>query len=121
MGIAWLPPCNAVRFLTMHARVCSSANNTQQKMYNWNTLNQKVLKRLGFAISKQVGGWDSGPAASSRVKQKQLQPRRWQNIMAVSRRVFNLRHSPSAGHGRHVQLPTRGSGAHTEAYEGQDR
>lgn len=22
-------------------------------MYNWNTLNQKVLKRLGFAISKQ--------------------------------------------------------------------
>ena len=32
--------------------LCSSANSTQQKMYNWNTLNQKVLKRLGFTITK---------------------------------------------------------------------
>ncbi|GAX78246.1 hypothetical protein CEUSTIGMA_g5688.t1 [Chlamydomonas eustigma] len=31
----------------------SSANGTQQKMYNWNTLNQKVLKRLGFFIPKE--------------------------------------------------------------------
>jgi hypothetical protein len=31
----------------------SSANGTQQKMYNWNTLNQKVLKRLGFSIPKE--------------------------------------------------------------------
>lgn len=30
----------------------SSANGTQQKMYNWNTLNQKALKRMGFALSK---------------------------------------------------------------------
>mmetsp|Transcript_34090 Transcript_34090/g.75593 ORF Transcript_34090/g.75593 Transcript_34090/m.75593 type:complete len:242 (-) Transcript_34090:560-1285(-) len=30
----------------------SSANGFQQKMYNWNTLNQKVLKRLGFVIAK---------------------------------------------------------------------
>eukprot|EP00798_Chlamydomonas_sp_ICE-L_P011036 gene11036-18639_t len=30
----------------------SSANGFVQKMYNWNTLNQKVFKRLGFVISK---------------------------------------------------------------------
>ncbi|KAG1668600.1 hypothetical protein FOA52_001469 [Chlamydomonas sp. UWO 241] len=30
----------------------SSANGATQKMYNWNTLNQKVLKRMGFALSK---------------------------------------------------------------------
>eukprot|EP00878_Enallax_costatus_P009579 GHUV01010009.1.p1 GENE.GHUV01010009.1~~GHUV01010009.1.p1 ORF type:complete len:216 (+),score=66.29 GHUV01010009.1:102-749(+) len=31
----------------------SSANGMQQKLYNWNTLNQKVLKRLGMQLSKQ--------------------------------------------------------------------
>ena len=31
----------------------SSANGAQQKMYNWNTLNQKVFKRLGFTVSRQ--------------------------------------------------------------------
>lgn len=31
----------------------SSANGIQQKLYNWNTLNQKVFRRLGFMISKQ--------------------------------------------------------------------
>lgn len=31
----------------------SSANGAQQKMYNWNTLNQKVLKRMGFQIAKE--------------------------------------------------------------------
>lgn len=30
----------------------SSANSTQQKMYNWTTLNTRVLKRLGCVISK---------------------------------------------------------------------
>lgn len=30
----------------------SSANATTQKMYNWNTLNQRVFKRLGFSVSK---------------------------------------------------------------------
>ena len=30
----------------------SSANGTTQKMYNWNTLNQKVFKRLGFTLAK---------------------------------------------------------------------
>lgn len=28
----------------------SAANSTQQKMYNWKTLNQKVLKRLGLRM-----------------------------------------------------------------------
>lgn len=32
---------------------CSSANGLQQKMYNWNTLNAKVFKRLGFMATKQ--------------------------------------------------------------------
>lgn len=32
---------------------CSAANSTNQKMYNWNTMNQKVFKRLGFTVSKQ--------------------------------------------------------------------
>jgi hypothetical protein len=32
---------------------CSSANGLQQKLYNWNTLNQKVLKKLGMPLSKQ--------------------------------------------------------------------
>ncbi|WIA15113.1 hypothetical protein OEZ86_003751 [Tetradesmus obliquus] len=31
----------------------SSANGMQQKLYNWNTLNSKVLKRLGLQLSKQ--------------------------------------------------------------------
>jgi len=31
----------------------SSANSLQQKMYNWNTLNQKVFRRLGFQLDKQ--------------------------------------------------------------------
>ncbi|GLC38194.1 hypothetical protein PLESTM_000697100 [Pleodorina starrii] len=31
----------------------SSANGLQQKMYNWNTLNAKVFKRLGFVVLKQ--------------------------------------------------------------------
>ncbi|GFR47034.1 hypothetical protein Agub_g8719 [Astrephomene gubernaculifera] len=31
----------------------SSANGLQQKMYNWNTLNAKVFKRLGFVVTKQ--------------------------------------------------------------------
>lgn len=31
----------------------SSANSLSQKMYNWNTLNARVLKRLGFTIPKQ--------------------------------------------------------------------
>lgn len=31
---------------------CSSANGSTQKMYNWNTLNQKVFKRMGFTIPK---------------------------------------------------------------------
>mmetsp|Transcript_19140 Transcript_19140/g.34635 ORF Transcript_19140/g.34635 Transcript_19140/m.34635 type:complete len:213 (-) Transcript_19140:311-949(-) len=31
----------------------SSANGLQQKLYNWNTLNAKVFRRLGFIISKQ--------------------------------------------------------------------
>jgi hypothetical protein len=32
---------------------CSSANGMQQKLYNWNTLNSKVLKRLGLQLTKQ--------------------------------------------------------------------
>lgn len=31
----------------------SSANSSTQKMYNWNTLNQKVFKKLGFIVTKQ--------------------------------------------------------------------
>merc|ERR1712167_69558 len=30
----------------------SAANSVSQKMYNWNTLNQKVFKKLGFQVSK---------------------------------------------------------------------
>lgn len=30
----------------------SSANSVQQKSYNWNTLNTKVCKKLGFVIPK---------------------------------------------------------------------
>ena len=31
----------------------SSTNAVQQKMYNWNTMNQRVFKKMGFAISKE--------------------------------------------------------------------
>merc|ERR1719277_2473541 len=31
----------------------SAANSQGQKMYNWNTLNQKVLKKLGYQIHPQ--------------------------------------------------------------------
>eukprot|EP00818_Percolomonas_sp_WS_P002437 CAMPEP_0117450322 /NCGR_PEP_ID=MMETSP0759-20121206/8405_1 /TAXON_ID=63605 /ORGANISM="Percolomonas cosmopolitus, Strain WS" /LENGTH=265 /DNA_ID=CAMNT_0005242833 /DNA_START=331 /DNA_END=1125 /DNA_ORIENTATION=+ len=30
----------------------SAASSTQQKMYNWNTLNQKVFKKIHFQVSK---------------------------------------------------------------------
>jgi len=33
--------------------LCSPANGLQQKLYNWNTLNQKVLKKLGMQLTKQ--------------------------------------------------------------------
>lgn len=31
----------------------SAASSTQQKLYNWNTLNKKVLKKLGIQLSKK--------------------------------------------------------------------
>lgn len=31
---------------------CSAANGFTQKMYNWNTLNAKVLSKLGFQLAK---------------------------------------------------------------------
>jgi hypothetical protein len=31
----------------------SAANGMQQKLYNWNTLNSKVLKKLGMQLTKQ--------------------------------------------------------------------
>ena len=31
----------------------SAANSTPQKIYNWNTLNSKVLRKLGWQISKE--------------------------------------------------------------------
>ncbi len=31
----------------------SAASSTQQKQYNWNTLNKKVLKKLGLQLSKK--------------------------------------------------------------------
>ena len=31
----------------------SSASSTQQKQYNWNTLNKKVLKKLNVNLSKK--------------------------------------------------------------------
>lgn len=31
----------------------SSTSSTNQKLYNWNTLNQKVFKKLGFQITKK--------------------------------------------------------------------
>lgn len=34
-------------------RSCSAANGMQQKLYNWNTLNNKVLKKLGMQLTKQ--------------------------------------------------------------------
>lgn len=39
------------RLVEMHNY--SSANSHTQKMYNWNTLNQKVLKKLGYQIHQQ--------------------------------------------------------------------
>jgi len=47
----------------------SSANSNSQKMYNWNTLNQKVLKKLGFQIHQQDldDVIKAGPGAIERV------------------------------------------------------
>ncbi len=39
--------------MPISSRPRSSANGMQQKLYNWNTLNQKVFKRMGFQLSKQ--------------------------------------------------------------------
>ena len=30
----------------------SGANSLQQKLYNWNTLNTKVFRKLGFSLPK---------------------------------------------------------------------
>ena len=32
---------------------CSSANSVQQKLYNWQTLNRKVLRKLQYQIPRQ--------------------------------------------------------------------
>ncbi|KAI8811727.1 hypothetical protein BJ742DRAFT_706288 [Cladochytrium replicatum] len=32
----------------------SSANSVGQKLYNWNTLNQKVFKKLGYTLSEEM-------------------------------------------------------------------
>ncbi|SCQ16282.1 conserved Plasmodium protein, unknown function [Plasmodium ovale] len=39
------------RFVELHNY--SKANSVNQKKYNWNTLNEKVFKRLGFKIDKK--------------------------------------------------------------------
>lgn len=39
------------KFVEMHNY--SAANSHTQKMYNWNTVNQKVLKKLGYQIHQQ--------------------------------------------------------------------
>jgi len=31
----------------------SAAHSVSQKTYNWNTLNQKVFKKLGFTLTKK--------------------------------------------------------------------
>lgn len=31
----------------------SSANSLQQKLYNWNTLNTKVFRKLGFQLPRE--------------------------------------------------------------------
>ena len=35
------------------AIACSGAHGVQQKMYNWNTLNQRVFKKLDFVLAKR--------------------------------------------------------------------
>lgn len=37
---------------SLPACACSSANGMQQKLYNLNTLNARVLKRLGFQLPR---------------------------------------------------------------------
>ena len=32
---------------------CSSANSVQQKLYNWQTLNRKVLRKLQYQVPRQ--------------------------------------------------------------------
>ena len=32
--------------------MCSGAHGLTQKLYNWDTLNQKVFRKMGFLISK---------------------------------------------------------------------
>lgn len=47
--------CSSIPIMCFCIMHCprSSANALQQKMYNWNTLNQKVFRKLGFQLSKQ--------------------------------------------------------------------
>ena len=40
----------------------SSANATTQKVYNWQTLNSRALKKLGFQIRRE-SSWTSATAA----------------------------------------------------------
>lgn len=47
-----LPATCAAPSVLCHA-CCSAANGMQQKLYNWNTLNNKVLKKLGMQLTKQ--------------------------------------------------------------------
>ena len=34
----------------------SAANSVQQKLYNWETLNRKVIKRLGYQVHEKKRG-----------------------------------------------------------------
>merc|ERR1719498_1006240 len=52
-GVLFAEVVNAFfpRLVEMHN--FSAANSASTKMYNWNTLNQKVLKKLGYQIHSQ--------------------------------------------------------------------
>ena len=40
------------KFVQLHNY--TSASSTQQKMYNWNTLNHKVFRKLNFQVQKSL-------------------------------------------------------------------
>jgi len=66
----WYEKLTAYFSLPSTSLAHSSANNTSQKMYNWNTMNQKVFKRLGFSVAKldleAVSNCQVGLASASR-------------------------------------------------------
>ena len=48
----------------------SAANSVQQKLYNWETLNRKVIKRLGYQVHEKKRRREEGERREGRERER---------------------------------------------------